>query len=48
MYHLRHCRRLHQIYIVCMVTVRLAVRMGFVPILSVRRSISIDTFLLTQ
>ena len=36
-----HCC-LHRIYIVCMVTVRSTVRMGSIPIFSVRRPVSID------
>ena len=36
---------IHQIYIVCMVTVRLTVKKGSVPILSVKQPISIDTMI---
>ena len=39
--HVRH--HLCQIYIMYIVTVRLTVRMGSVPILSTKRSVSIDT-----
>ena len=40
-YRLRLCHRLRQIYIVCMVTVR----MGFVPILSVKWYVPIGTMM---